>query len=66
MGFESEESMDALSASDWDPSRAVELLCDEIESPKLHSVLPKIVLESATVQTYLSDPEVFMSKLSVL
>lgn len=66
MGFETEESMNVLSASDWDPSRAVELLCDKVESPKCNSVSAQRVLESATVQSYLSDPEVFMSKFSVL
>lgn len=62
MGFEPEESMNALSANDWDPTRAVAMLCDKQEATKCDNVLAKNVLESAAVQNYLSDPEVFMSK----
>lgn len=58
MGFEAEESMLALSASDWDATRAVEILCDKQQSP---NVLAQNVLKSPAVQGYLSDPEVFMS-----
>lgn len=59
MGFETEQSMIALSASDWDATRAVDILFDEQEPT---NILAQKVLESAVVQSYLSDPEVFMSK----
>lgn len=62
MGFKPEESMNALSASNWDPTEAVELLCNEQETTKFQNILARNVLESAVVQNYLSDPEVFMSK----
>lgn len=58
MGFEAEESMLALSASDWDATRAVEILCDKQQSP---NVLAQKVLESSAVQGYLGDPDIFMS-----
>ncbi len=65
MGFDSDDSMKALSASDWDPTRAIDILCDE-ESPQYTNVLAENVLESAAVQSYLSDPEIFMSKSNLI
>lgn len=73
MGFDSDESMVALSASDWDATRAVALMCDKDDVPASASDvagsgshhkngLAERVLESAAVQNYLSDPEVFMSE----
>lgn len=59
MGFEPEASMDALAATGWDPTGAVEILCDKRKGT---NVLAVKVLESSTIQNYLSDPEVFMSK----
>lgn len=63
MGFTREDSMAALSASDWDPTQAIELICDnEQSSLKCIKALASNVLESPTVQCYLGDPEVFMSE----
>lgn len=62
MGFDSDVSTNALSLSDWDATRAIEIIFDEQESPKYENCLAQSVLESASVQNYLSDPEVFMSE----
>lgn len=64
MGFEANESMKALLASDWDPTRAVDSLLGEQNTTEGPNTLAQNILESSAVQSYLSDPEVFMSKLS--
>ncbi|XP_037025175.1 ubiquitin-associated domain-containing protein 1-like [Bradysia coprophila] len=67
MGFTTDESMKALSASDWDPTRAIALLCDSKDSSlKCAKDLASSILESATVQCYLGDPEVFMTIVYLL
>lgn len=62
MGFEKEDSMNALETSDWDATRAVEILCDKKEFSRTSNIVAQNVLESPAVQNYLTDPEIFMSK----
>ncbi|KAG4073499.1 hypothetical protein HA402_000723 [Bradysia odoriphaga] len=67
MGFTKDESIKALSASDWDPTQAIALLCDSKESSvKCVKDLASSILESATIQCYLGDPEVFMTIIYLL